>query len=829
MKNQIKQLVVALILVLGAAPAWAQFSQTYVQKYWIEYLSPDPVNFSLTEVAEALETTPEDLANELQLFYEGSGSVVNFQLEGSDGTLYPNETAGYTQGTNGGFWMNTEGDALYWGNDGFAWYNQITWDKDNDTFTILVGQNPNYFINGGTATAKYILTYNEKAVTFEISLVVYPKGEVTAELDINKLNILAEHTIEATQHKRAKAQTYSLSLPKLTTDLGIEADELINHLDIHLFGQYYDAMNETWTDSLTCEYNASPLPGFWFTQTYDEITGELSELCYPGYISSGDFASRFYASSFVLNETADELSVNIGQNGDFCEINSTYKSVVYLVHNTEAYKINLVLKIDEAPAFDISTLEFAGESFYETTIKKKDDTGTEFSIPLDSIAELISVPTDELTYLALDRNDQLTNNSTANFGGFWFDINSRVCAFQDPDFSMYVEPVSATDMSKVYVGQWQAFRLQPGESQTSQLYLLGESKYYVLNFTLNIEAEVVIDSVDKAEWIVVDTLSYDVTISQPEGYVQSQTTQIDWDAVLEALELETIDEESFFTWNEPTNGTWDATYLTKNYSCGPYPGFWMDETGSLRSEWGTHCAYGVTLAPATGVLTWYVHPDAGHMTGETYLGEFFIVNAANGKVVQINTNITFNNERVSFTTVGETDINLELNEENADSYDTYIIPFDLIEIIRALGLEYEEDYDFCKWYVQNPEGEWQYVEYFGGGDCTFSADGYAVDWDDENCTFALGYDNYDKVFFFTNLLGDSDSSTLYTTKLAIGYENKAYILTVRIGSDKAISIDSVKVEDKNNVIYRIDGTKANKETAPAGIYIIGGKKVVIRN
>lgn len=103
MKNQIKQLVVTLILVLGAAPAWAQFSQTYVQKYWIEYLSPDPVNFSLTEVAEALETTPEDLANELQLFYEGSGSVVNFQLEGSDGTLYPNETAGYTQGTNGGF------------------------------------------------------------------------------------------------------------------------------------------------------------------------------------------------------------------------------------------------------------------------------------------------------------------------------------------------------------------------------------------------------------------------------------------------------------------------------------------------------------------------------------------------------------------------------------------------------------------------------------------------------------------------------------------------------------------------------------------------------
>ncbi|MBQ2002321.1 MAG: DUF4859 domain-containing protein, partial [Bacteroidaceae bacterium] len=341
MKNQIKQLVAALILVLGAAPAWAQFSQTYVQKYWIEYLSPEPVNFSLTEVAEALETTPEDLANELQLFYEGSGSVVNFQLEGSDGTLYPNETAGYTQGTNGGFWMTTEGDAIYWGNDGFAWYNQITWDKDNDTFTILVGQNPNYFINGGTGTAKYILTYNEKTVTFEISLVVYPKGEVTAELNINKLNILAEHTIEATQHKRAKAQTYSLSLPKLTTDLGIEADELINHLDIHLFGQYYDAINETWTDSLTCEYNASPLPGFWFTQTYDEITGELSELCYPGYISSGDFASRFYASSFVLNETADELSVNIGQNGDYCEINSTYKSVVYLVHNTEAYKINL--------------------------------------------------------------------------------------------------------------------------------------------------------------------------------------------------------------------------------------------------------------------------------------------------------------------------------------------------------------------------------------------------------------------------------------------------------------------------------------------------------
>lgn len=50
MNNQIKQLVVALILVLGAAPACAQFSQTYVQKYWIEYLSPEPVTLALQKL-----------------------------------------------------------------------------------------------------------------------------------------------------------------------------------------------------------------------------------------------------------------------------------------------------------------------------------------------------------------------------------------------------------------------------------------------------------------------------------------------------------------------------------------------------------------------------------------------------------------------------------------------------------------------------------------------------------------------------------------------------------------------------------------------------------
>lgn len=338
-----------------------------------------------------------------------------------------------------------------------------------------------------------------------------------------------------------------------------------------------------------------------------------------------------------------------------------------------------------------------------------------------------------------------------------------------------------------------------------------------------------VDSVDVALWNVVETLDYKVYVSQPEGYAQKQKTQIDWNSVKEVLELEEIDGESLYTWSETTED-WKPELLTNKYTCTPFPGFWMGETGEVPSSFNDQCTYGYTVAPSTGEITWYVHPNAGKQTGDTYKCEMFFVNVRNGKVARVVVDLEFYNERATITTVGTKNVNVNLDDYEKNADDLYEIPFEINDICEKVGTSLDY-YDECSWYTEDKAMEfWRSVENFEMDNTWFNAEGVEINPADENAkpAFTLGYDVFEEkllVSLFEPLADD----TAYTAKVAFGYNGKCYVFTINIGSAVALGVEGIAAGNKPaTVSVDMLGRKVGNEVTVPSVKIINGKKYLIK-
>lgn len=821
-----------LLCAASASPAWCQFSKTYQQTYWIAWGTPEPVSFSLSAVAEQLGTTPDELADALSAFYnKEEGATLTFQLQSPDGVLYPNDETGYTQGTQGGFWIDQDDHAVtFSGNEStLAWYNQISWNKDEDKFNVLVGQKPGFFANDGKKTGHFILTYNDKQATFDVTLSVQRLADITAELQFSKLEMVGEATLSVHQSIGSKAKTYSVKTDGIAEKLGIDAEELSEKLSSHVFARSYDSENDAWIDSITCDYSASPLPGFWFKQTYDPATGDPSPACFAATADNGTSGAPFYVSG--LRFADGEMSMTMGHTESACEENASYTTTAYIVHNAKAYALNIELAIDERPAYTLEGREKVYGGEYEVSITSKDQDGHEVVVPVDDIAEKLGVEVSDLVYMSYNEADQLSDKSTANNGGFWFDGDSHICSFQATGMSMYVEPKSADSKATLLVGKWQADFLRAGDSQTCKLFLLGDNKYAELDITLKIQEEVPVDTVDVALWNVVKTFEYKAYLSQAEGYSQKQKTQIDWDAVKSALGLDAVDGESLFTWSEKTE-EWKPELLTKAYTCTPFPGFWMDAAGEVPSAFGDQCTYGYTLDAATGLVTWYVHPNAGKVTGDTYKCEMFLVNVTNGNVVKVAVDLEFYNERASFTTVGtqKMDINLNNCEKTSDGF--YEVPLDLFDVAEKVGTSIDY-YAECKWYTEDKaKSSWKYLENFELDNTWYDADGNVIDPADETAeaAFTLGYDIYEGKLL-VSLMEPLTENTLFTANVAFGYGDKCYVFNLALGSELSLGVNGIEsgASHSSRGTYTLSGARiADSQSAEGGIVIKDGKKFFLK-
>ena len=472
MKNftlKIKQLFAAMMM-LACIPASAQFTATVEQYANTDYATV-ATEFKLTEIATALETDTATLVAALDAWYnysaesEAEKPADMFFLKVGD-ELSNN----YTQGSNGGFWVNRDGTVGTWG-AGAVYYNQIGFDQAEDLFGIYLGQFPDSLAAGATLNPTFVLVYGDKQATFDITYIVKPMPEMpAAELDINKLEIVgnAEVTVEQYPRINYNSSAAYVNIAGVAEKLGIDNDLLSIVLKNCLYKACVDETYQTKVDSLRLATDN----GGWGIEVLDMATGDtLPEVCAAPYSDK----CQYYMDTWAFDPATDTLSCNIGQYPYNLEAGDKYYTNVYIVYGNKAFVVKYNVHIVEDPNAnnnpELESMTKAGTSVYRVEQQPTTDYSTSaIMVNVDSIAEVIGCATGDMTLMAIDNNGELSTQSTANNGGFWMTQGGIICAWGTNAY-FFVEPAASNDYSQLNTGQMPG-NTAIGEEGHTILYLV---------------------------------------------------------------------------------------------------------------------------------------------------------------------------------------------------------------------------------------------------------------------------------------------------------------------------------------------------------------------
>lgn len=788
--------------------------------------------FSFTDVAATLETDSATLSAALTKFMSGaSDSGINFEVEYTDENSAVKTSTSYTQGSPGGFWMNINNEPINWG-EGCIWYNTIsfqTGEEANDFF-INIGLYPGALIDGGgTLKAKFILTYNEKTVSFEVTANVAGKTKLLVEPEtvFANLEVVASTTYTTEQFRVAsssQSEAGELVIADLLTKLGVSEDEILDNINEMVYIQAWNTTDDRLSDNLIEAAQTVYRTGL-------NASDEAINTCYG--VSSDGEGCAFFLDTFGFDTETGTLSFNIGQSANIPADFDSYNADLFIVYGKKAYKITVTLNVKEREKVDFSQMTKAGEEEFVFELPKPGDaTVKTIDIDLAKIAEALGVNEAELVIQPMQSEGVLTNNSTANNGGFWFNIDGYVTSYGN-NSAMYVEPTENGKWAKVNMGQYTMKAIDYGKSCTSNIYVLGSDKYYVLKFTLKIQEKVIVgDEVEQKDWVLAGSLMYDVQLVHSEGYGQGETTEVDMERLVEIVggSLPQIDSESLYAWSEVVD-SFDPLKLTNDYSCDPNPGFWMSKDGKTKDVWATAGAFGMAMNMSSGEVSWFDHPSSANVAGSAYEGKFYVVNKYTGNVCELVFNISFVDERKVIEVVGTENVEIVLSKENFNG-DYYTAANDFAKVYDALNFG-AEFYPTGVWYGQNERGGFTVIPSFQGEDAGFDANGvFIAEGVDAVAAFAVGYDAEEGAFV-ANVFDEITDATKYSTKVAYEYDGKRYVFNIKIGSAAALAISNVNSEVKNSDVYDMSGRLVRKANQSAnglmrGIYMIGGKKVMIK-
>ena len=814
MKNftlKIKQLFAAM-LMLACIPASAQFKAT-VEQYANNDHSTVVAEFTLTEVAAALQTDTATLAAALDAWYNydaesGAEKPADmFFLKSGDNLL-----ADYNTNAPGGFWMTSDYQIIAYG-EGAAFYEDIWFDQAEDFFGIYLGQYPNALAEGATLTPTFVLAYGDKQATFDITYIVKPMPEMPAvELDINKLEIVgnAEVTVEQYPRINYNSSAAYVNIAGVAEKLGIDNDLLSIVLKSCLYKARVDETYQTKIDSLRLATDN----GGWGIEVLDMATGDtLPEVCAAPYSNK----CQYYMDTWKFDPATDTLSCNIGQYPYNLEVGDKYYTNVYIVYGNKAFVVKYNVHIVEDPNAnnnpELESMTKVGTSVYRIEqVPNTDYTPTNFTVNVDSIAEVIGCATGDMTLMAIDNNGELSTQSTANNGGFWMTQGGIICAWGTNAY-FFVEPASSNDYSTLRTGQMPG-NTAIGEEAHTILYLVAGNSYYELDITLAIidepEVEVEFESVATRNFTVQQLLN--------TGYAWSDQTaaipfeQIDaligtTEPVLYALNIDSIAEQT-------------GQKYTKSYTCTPYPGFWLTPDGR-RTSWGANSTWGISSAYVSSSSAYTINCIQYHegvATGDVFTGQFYLVNEETGKMITVNLTYQIVDEIVELDVVGEEWINLPI------SMDDMMVDFDFAKVATALGLETVEAL-FDGYYAKGMKADGTYansVDIVNSG-LSFNASGAYEEYASYG---VLVTEDFTQFLTYSN--DDIDAPFKLEVTMCFQIDSKCYVIHITLLDEASYlaGIEGINADNKAGKIYNLQGQEV---AAPAkGIYIMNGKKVVIK-
>lgn len=424
MSTSIRQLLLVVMCLFGLN-ASAQFSASLKQGPTTDW-SNVGAQFKLTDVAEALGTDTATLVAQLS----DMANTKVFAVIDSTGTVN-----GYT-GNTGEFWLTQTGQVCAFA-DG-AWFVGQNFDEENNIFNVYVGQKPSLFTVTTDLNVKAALVVGEKTVTFDIAYRVYVPEVPAPELAISKLQIVGESSVSIEQYPRTGYDTDNVyvKLNDVANKLGCDKDELPFIINKIAHMPRLDATYGIMTDSLVV-YTTND---GWMKRALSSTGDPLWACGNNGYENT----DNLYLQKLAYNADNDTLSCTIGQYPNVLKAGDKPYVDIYLVYGSKAYKVTYTVNIVEAPYNGIEDMTMVGDSIITVNQDIRTDYSTTSIHPnMEVIAAALGVDASNISMQAMDSNNSLSSNATANNGGFWLTQGGTITGWGTGAY-WFVEPATQT-------------------------------------------------------------------------------------------------------------------------------------------------------------------------------------------------------------------------------------------------------------------------------------------------------------------------------------------------------------------------------------------------
>ena len=609
----------------------------------------------------------------------------------------------------------------------------------------------------------------------------------------------------------------------------------------------YDSVTEGKLDELTAEYNYRE--GWWLAELFDETTGELSGECIADTIND----PMMYIRDIELDEKL--LSLTVGQVASAMDPGDTYFALLYYINGGNAIEIKISLTITASETPKLADLTKVGESnadvsiFYNSVYNYRVINFNADSL-YESIYSTLPVPDCigyeegkhwgedmKLVLYGESAENELTDNATAFYGGYWINTDGYVCEYSDEKHALFFEPDAEKGLNALHVGIYPNYSFV-GTTLKGSFYLVGANSYYKLNVSLTVnpyprfdECELV-DSMTFAVEIVPMAAEHttDVNLVQDDYMIHAITfTQDQMEALLGEGTYEfcventlmSNDGEVIKNYNSAfsnaitrgkgylmmnTYGLFPFPMMTKAYGIG-YERYFVEEDPESH-EGHTEDSFNF----------WYQPGDAA--VGDYYQNVFYLVNYESGKKIRLNINVVFVEKRNPVEIVMET--NITLPAHNAEGTDFAATPYDLSDVLEVLDCD---DAGKLTWVAYNNLYQLvkpaDYDEMYG---FYFTLDGYLLPEEFTGALFSVGYTDGEFHSLVMNPLSESE----YTTAIVATYNGKGYRFNIKVTKDGDTGIrDIVPVRSQNGgAIFNLSGQRI--ASPRKGLNIINGKKVLIK-
>ncbi len=571
----------------------------YVRQYPRNNYDSDEVSIDLTGLLDSLglhvDTVSANLANML---------YTQFLVEANTVYTPANALHRISTGNAPGWWFGSVDDdkdsskiaySTIWSSGVSRFYlDLLSLDTATKTLKGNLGQYPGILSVGDIYTASFYLVHQGKAIKLNINLAIEAKPTMDS---MNLIEVGSKvYDIELLPNVDG---SYILDIPVMEKALGCTSSEW-----------KWSALEpgNTFADGFTAN------KGYWMNR--------------DGYVCSWDSTRAFYTELGERWNGKDSIHIRFNSSLVTYQVGDVQSFSNYYISGDTYYRVTVnITFVEEFTPVENLTVYIKRDSFNYTTDGMR--TTLDMDVVRNAIGEAgtagyklygLTIPTDST------RSQMTDAYSCTPYPGFWMTVEKGTT-------DSYVGQWGVNSFGMTYADGVITWYQIPAQRSVGDTY---DATYYLYNP----ETSKYIRYNVHVVYVSVEELNLNVRI-QPDA---ANYTTDDMKTVLDMEKIatfigETENDYVLYGMSAPTDST--ESKATDEYSCTPYPGFWMTvEDGTSNSyvgKWGTN-SFGMSYAD--GVITWYQIPGQ-RSHGDVYDAVFYFYNPETLKAVQYNVHVEY--------------------------------------------------------------------------------------------------------------------------------------------------------------------------------------------